>query len=144
MAKKLPTMTPQQQQIQNQILQLLMGQLGGGGFLQGLLGGETGAFEAPARRQFEEQTIPSIAERFSALGAQGSSAFGQTLGQAGAGLEEALSAQRGQMGLQGLGALLGAGFQPSFAYQQRQPGFLEQAGMGILQSLPQLGALAFL
>ena len=60
------------------------------------------AFEAPARRQFEEQTLPTIAERFSGMDAQKSSAFGQQLGQAGAGLEEQLAAQRGGMGMQAL------------------------------------------
>lgn len=34
-----------------------------------------------ARTNFAQQTIPSIAERFSGLGAQKSSAFGQQLGQ---------------------------------------------------------------
>lgn len=70
------------------------------------------AFEAPARRQFEEQTLPTIAERFTGMDAQKSSAFGQQLGQAGAGLEEQLSAQRSGLGmtaLQQLMSMLGTG-----------------------------------
>jgi hypothetical protein len=52
------------------------------------------AFQAPAMRQFQEEIIPTLAERFTTLGAQGSSAFNQRLGQAGAGLAENLAAQR--------------------------------------------------
>ena len=51
-------------------------------------------FEAPYRREFEEQTIPNLAERFAGIGAQGgalsSSGFGQALGAASAGLQEKL------------------------------------------------------
>lgn len=52
------------------------------------------AFSAPAMRAFEEQTLPTIAERFTGANAQKSSAFGQQLGQAGASLQENLAAQR--------------------------------------------------
>ena len=94
-------------------------QLGGGAqgqlpqafeFLQSILSQSPEAFksfEAPARRQFEEQTIPSIAERFSGMGAQKSSAFGQQLGQAGAGLEENLAAQRSGLGMSAISQLMG-------------------------------------
>lgn len=79
-----------------------------------------------AREQFEQQTVPSIAERFSALGsgAQGSSAFGQQLGAAGAGLESDLASQQAKFGQkqQGLAQqLAGLGMQPSFE-TKIQPG----------------------
>lgn len=113
--------TPQQQDIFGQLL-------GGAGqqlpqafeFLSSILGQDPEAiskFEAPTRRAFEEQTIPSIAERFTGAGAQKSSAFGQQLGKAGKDLEEGLAAQRGNMSFQALSqlmSLLGTGLTPQF------------------------------
>ena len=89
----------------------------GSNFLQSLLSGSpeaTAAFEAPAMRQFNEQIVPGLAERFSGLGAgaQSSSAFSQALGSAGAGLSENLAALRGQLGLQAAGQGLGYAQQP--------------------------------
>lgn len=113
--------TPDQQGVLNQILGKSAGGLGQGfDFLQSILGGSPEAmqrFQAPARRAFEEQTLPSIAERFSSLGAQKSSAFGQQLGEAGKRLEESLAAQRSGLGLnalQQLQQLLGVGLTPQF------------------------------
>ena len=56
-----------------------------------------------ARQNFAQQTVPSIAERFSGLGAQKSSAFGQQLGQAASGLESSLASLGAQYGLQNRG-----------------------------------------
>jgi hypothetical protein len=73
-----------------------------------------------AQQQFAQQTIPSIMERFSGLGsggAQNSSAFAQTLGAAGAGLQSDLAAQGAQYGLQQQGLaqqLAQLGLSPSF------------------------------
>jgi len=55
-----------------------------------------------AQARFQQQTIPSIAERFTALGAgsQGSSAFAQQLGGAGADLQRELAALRSLYGYQ--------------------------------------------
>jgi hypothetical protein len=69
------------------------------------LGGGTQSFEPiaqQARTQFQTQTIPGLAERFTSLGsgAQRSSAFQGALGQAGAGLEQNLAALGSQYGLQ--------------------------------------------
>lgn len=90
--------------------QALSGLQGGGGiesalkYFQDLLSNNPDAFkafEAPAMRQFNEQIIPGIAERFSGTGAgaQSSGAFQRALGQAGASLSEQLQAMRA--GLQG-------------------------------------------
>jgi hypothetical protein len=125
--EQFPTKTPEQQQLLSQLLEQLGGPLGQGmqNILQ-LLSGDPEAFkafEAPAMRQFEEQIVPGLAERFSGMGAgaQSSSAFQQALGQAGASLSERLAMQRAglQQGAMGqLGGLLGAGLsaQP-FGYQ---------------------------
>lgn len=102
--KSIPTMNPQQQALFSQLLSGLGGQGGplasGLGNLSDILSNKPEAFEkfeAPYKRQFQQETIPGIAERFSSLGggAQHSSAFGQQLGGAGAALSENLAAMRG-------------------------------------------------
>lgn len=57
------------------------------------------AFMAPAMRQFQQQIVPGLAERFSGLDARSSSAFNQAMGQAGAGLAENLAALRANLGM---------------------------------------------
>lgn len=92
------TLNPQQSQLMQLITQIITGQGGAMGgplaMLQKMFSNDPEAmkdFEAPYKRQFEEQTIPDIAERFSGQGAQRSSAFGQALSSAGAGLQENLA-----------------------------------------------------
>lgn len=139
--------TPQQQGLQSQLQGGVGAQLPQAfEYLQQILSGDPAMiskFEAPARRAFEEQTLPSIAERFTGMGAQKSSAFGQQLGQAGAGLEESLSAQRA--GLQGnalsqLQGLLGGAMTPSFENVVRPgtQGFVGGAAQSFSQILPLL------
>lgn len=102
--------TPQQQQAFNTILQQALSSLGQNQ-------PDFAPIEAQARKGFAENTIPSIAERFSSLGAQGSSAFGQQLGAAGAGLETDLAALRSQYNMgqqQNLQNLLRIGLQPQY------------------------------
>jgi len=116
-----------------------------------------------ARQNFAQQTIPSIAERFTGLGAQNSSAFGQQLGAAGAGLESGLASlgaqyglqnrgQEAQIGLQNQGqliqyilSLLGMGTQKTFenAYIPRQNGFLQNAGAALVGAAPKAAAMYF-
>lgn len=94
-----------------------------------------------ARTQFQEQTVPSLAERFTSLGgATSSPSFAAQLGQAGGNLETGLAALQSQYGMQNraqLANLLGMGLTPQFENfpVAAQPGFL-QAG------LPALGRLA--
>ncbi len=57
-------------------------------------------FQKPYMREFQEQTVPGLAERFSSLGARNSSAFGQALGSAGASLAERLASLAGGIGMQ--------------------------------------------
>lgn len=57
-------------------------------------------FQQPYIRQFEEQTMPDIAQQFGSLGAKGSSAFAQSLGSAKAGLAERLASIAGGIGMQ--------------------------------------------
>lgn len=69
-----------------------------------------------ARTQFQTQTIPGLAERFTSLGGsnRGSSAFQGALGSAASGLEEGLAGLQSQHGLSQLQALLGHSLQPQF------------------------------
>lgn len=101
-------------------------------------------FQAPARRSFEEQTLPSIAERFTGMGGQNTSAFAQELGAAGAGLEENLSAQRAGLGdsaIKQLMQILGGGLtrQTDTVIRPGQTGFLQSMAPGIGQGLGYLG-----
>lgn len=103
-----------------------------------------------ARKQFNTQTIPSIAERFSAAGSSGSqksSAFQNALGSSAADLESQLAALRANYGLQNRSGLLqqfqlGVNPQKESIYFGQQPGFgsqLLQAGGNITGSYLQGG-----
>ena len=142
-----PIYNPGQEDILNQILGGLSGPMSSGmGNLGNILGGDQAsfdAFSAPARRDFNQQTLPGIAERFTGSfgeGSQNSSAFGQALGSAGKDLEEDLFSKR--MGMQS-GALnqLMQLMQSSMSPRQhqyttdRQPGFLENVGVPIAQGI---------
>jgi hypothetical protein len=140
--KQLPTMTGEQQGLLSSLLQQLgiLGSPGGSyqgaqNYLSSLFAPDSdvyNTFEAPYYRQFNEQTIPQLAERFAGLGAMGgalsSSGFGQALGAAGAGLQENLAALRGQLQQNAVGqsfgqynqlANMGLNAQP-FAYHNRR------------------------
>lgn len=149
--KKKPIFDPQQEDLLNQILGRISGTGGIGSGLQNLqniLGGDEEsfkAFERPARRGFEQETLPTIAERFTSTfgpGSKRSSAYGQAVGTAGRELEENLLSKRIGMqtdALRQLLELLGPALQ---ARQQqyvtpRQPGFLESLGVPVAQSLAQ-------
>ena len=125
---QLPTMNPEQQKLLDQLLSGVGGILPGGlGAIGQMLSGEEAPWEASAKRQFGEEIIPNIAERFSGMGegAQQSSAFGQQLGAAGAGLAERLGAMRAgerQTGLQSLFNLLGQGLGQRGFQTTIQPG----------------------
>ena len=104
--RQLPTKTGGQMDFLSQLLESLMGGAGGQGqeaglqHLMGLLSGSPESFaaiEAPARRGFQQQTIPDILERFSGKGAGASSGLQQTLGAAGTELETGLAGQRAGM-----------------------------------------------
>lgn len=125
--KSLSTLSSGQKGLLKQLLGSLQGQTTdiqqsplfqqGSSYLQNLLGGSpeaTSAFSAPYLRQFHEQIVPALAERFSGLGggAQSSSAFNQALGAAGAGLTENLAALREGLRMQAAPQALGFAQQP--------------------------------
>jgi hypothetical protein len=145
--KQASTLNPMQQQLQQQLQSGLQGgpsNMMGMGYLQQLMSNDPQAFaeyEAPALRQFQQQIVPGIAERFSGMGmgAQGSSAFGQQLASAGGRLSQDLAAQRAglrQGAMQNLMGMYGQAMQPGFQnyYQQPTqgmfPGLIGGAGQG--------------
>ena len=159
------TFNPQQAQAFQQLLASMMGQnanvsenpafQAGSSYLQNLLSGSPeafAAFEQPYRTQFEQQTIPGLAERFAGLGAQSSSAFQNALGSAGAGLQEQLASLRSGLQMQALPQALGYAQQPfsnlqsllgmnTQAFLQKQMPFWQQLSLGLAGGLGQgLGA----
>lgn len=136
--KKVPTGTPQQQQFHGNILnQLMQMQQQGGGYnnaqnyYNSLLQPGNEAYQnfaAPYLQNFEEQILPGIAEQYAGKGALSSSAFGQSLGAAGAGLQSQLARLFAELQSQAAGAQtnqfnqlgqFGLNYQP-FAYENKQ------------------------
>lgn len=154
---RVPTMTRSQKGLLSQLMKMLnpQGQLGGAqqgaiNYQQQLMDPSSQAvdqFAQPYMNQFNQQTIPGLAERFAGMGAMGgglsSSGFGQALGAAGGNLQAQLAqlkAGLGQQAAQSLmgqyGNLTGMGLsaQP-FGYQQQAPSALG----GMLQGWAQGG-----
>lgn len=146
--QKMSTFNPQQSQLFGQTAQGLGGiQPQIMQWLQSLFSNEQGAgdaFAAPYKRQFEEQTVPGLANRFAGLGALSSSGFQQALGQAGAGLSENLAGlregQRGQAGssvMQMIQSLLSQNTQSLMPKQQKQPGGFQNFFTGLAPAIGQ-------
>lgn len=132
--QQTPRFSPAQLGLQNAALQQAQNILG-----QGQSGFEPIAERA--RQQFRTRTIPTIAERFSAMGGTpgGSSGFAGLLGEAATGLETDLVAQAAHYQQSLLNQLLSAGLQPQFdtQYVAGQPGLLSQlfpAGLNLAGS----------
>lgn len=104
-----PTSTPQQSQFMNMLLQQLGPQA-------------TQAFNfqpiaQAATNRFEQQALPSIAERFAGMGSKRSSGYNQAIANAYENLQTNLAGQQQQFGLQSQGnlaKLLGLGLQPQY------------------------------
>lgn len=155
--KKVPTLSKEQQGLFNQMLQMLSpnGQLGQGN--QAALGLQNqyldpsseavNQFTQPYMDQFNQQTVPGLAERFAGAGAMGgglsSSGFGQSLSSAGGNLQNQLAQLKASLGRQAAQSLMNQYGQTSqqalnaqpFGYQQPQQGLLP----GFLQSWGQQG-----
>lgn len=144
---QISTLTPEQQKSQNLLLQNIPQLLQQ---LQGPLQPSPG-FENIANREmakFKTQTVPSLAERFTAMGAPLSSGgYREALERATSGLHENLAAlgyqaaanERSQ-NLDLLMTLLRGGMSPSTQYLASQPGFAENAARAALGIGGQLGA----
>ena len=109
----------------------------------------TSEFAEPYIRQFNEQTIPQLAERFAGAGATGgalsSSGFGQALGAAGGKLQTDLAGLKSGLGQKSLSDLLNLMLnltgQKNFGYSQQpaQTGFAESLFGNYAQGLGQSG-----
>lgn len=124
---------PQQQKILQYLLQ--QGQQGLQNPSQGF-----GPIAQQARSNFSQNTVPSLAERFTSMGnnALSSPSFISQLGQSGAGLEEALAAleaQYGQQNQQSSLQMLALGLSPSFE-NYYQPSLGQSILSGTLQAAP--------
>ena len=158
--------TPEQQQQFGQLLSGI-GQAQGGGldWISKILSGDSEAmsqFEAPFQRQFQQETVPGLAERFagmgSGMGSGSSSAFNQTMGQSGRELSEQLAALRGGLQQNALGALqgmMGQAYSPTFENIYNQPthgalmGGLNAVGQGAgayagMHAMPALAGMSAL
>lgn len=153
---KVDTMTKDQKALLSQIMQMVnpQGQLGQGyqqgvGLQQQYMDPNSEAvnqFSQPYMNQFEQQTIPGLAERFAGMGAMGgglsSSGFGQSLSSAGGNLQAQLAQLKSGLGQQAAQSLMGQYGQMSgmglsaqpFGYQKPQqgllPSFLQSWGQG--------------
>ncbi len=153
---KVSTMSKGQQGILNQLMQMInpQGQLGQGmqqgiNYQQQLMDPSSQAvnqFAQPYMDQFNNQTIPGLAERFAGYGGMGgglsSSGFGQSIGAAGGQLQNQLAALKSGLGQQAANSLMGQygqltgsamNAQP-FAYQQRGPSMTGGMMQGWAQS----------
>lgn len=160
------TQTPEQQALMNQVLGNAR-QMGGQGgnyqlannYLSQLLSRDPGVYErfaAPYMQQFEQQTVPMLAERFAGLGggmgggALSSSGFGQALGGAGAQLQAQLAnlyanlqqnAAQQSIGQYNQLSHLGLGLQPQ-SYQPGSTGIGGALGAGVASGLGQAGGFS--
>ncbi len=163
--KKVPTGTPEQQQLHSNILAQAMNMQGAGGgydqaqqYYNNLLGPNQqqayDQFSQPYLQQFQDKMLPQIAERFAGAGALSSSGFGQALGGASSDLQSQLAQLFSQ--LQGNAAgqqynqynqltNTGLNYQP-FAYNKQQGSGGAFAplmtGLGSALGGPLAGALA--
>ena len=145
---KVPTLSPDQKKIlaQNIANAQKLGGQGGGyqnaiGLLQDYLNPQSdvyGNFERPYLTQFEQQTVPMLAERFAGMGGGmggglSSSGFGQALSSAGGNLQTQLAAMKSGLQKSAITDLMqqylqlsqtGLNAQPfGYQYQQQGPGF---------------------
>lgn len=126
-AQFLPTQTGPQNQLQGLSIQRLMEMLQPGMQSQQNYQNAFAPIAQQRTNEFYSQTVPSLAERFTALGGgQNSSAFQGALGQAGAGLQTDLASMGAQFGQQQqqldqnyLLNLLRFAFQPQFETQYK-------------------------
>jgi len=97
--KQIQRFTPEQQANLSKLLS------------QGMADVDPALLEKRYRGQFERETVPGLAERFTAMGGgQRSAAFEESLRRGGLDLAEQLAGVRAQMGMQ----KLGLGLQPQF------------------------------
>ena len=155
--KKFEQFTPEQQQLFQRIMQMTgegsdLDQGYGDSIsqLQEYLDPSSAAYQrfaAPYMQQFEQETIPGIAERFAGQGAMGgalsSSGFGQALSSAGSNLQTQLAGMKTDLQRQAMNDLMqqyggmadkGLNAQPfGYSYQQGSPSTFQSMLQGYAQ-----------
>lgn len=147
---------PEQQGLYKQLLNAGQGRGAGGAFGQSadyyrdLLSDNSSTFNqfaAPEQRQFNEQTIPGLAEQFAGMGSGNlsSSGFRNAAVGAGADLSERLGAIRAQLRQQGAQGLAGIGQQGLGQYNENiympgTPGLFDTISQGIGSAIGGLGS----
>lgn len=134
--QQTPRYTQDQQAQLGQLMQGVMPGLQGGlGYLSDLYSNDPAAMQRmqqPYLDQFNQQIVPGLAERFSSMGGQNSSAFRNAMLGAAGNLETQLAGQREGLRSQNLGSLanfFGMGMTPQFDTQ------IMQGNQGFLSSL---------
>jgi hypothetical protein len=155
--KKLDNWNKEQKALFSQMMQMLGPE---GGLGQGMQSGidlqrqlmdpsseAVRQFSDPYIREFEQQTVPGIAERFAGMGGMGgglsSSGFGQTLSSAGSNLQSQLAQLKAGLGQNAAQSLMnqygsmagGAMSAQPFSYMRPQ----ESGGAGMMQAWGQAG-----
>lgn len=110
--KQTPTMAPggRQEQLYDLLSNVVKGGGGGFGMLQQLAAGKTPGFEQmekPLLSKFQQQILPSIAQRYAGAGVGKSSGFQNTAAGAATNLAESLAGQRQQIQQNALQSLMG-------------------------------------
>ena len=161
--QQVPTFTPEQIQMVEQLLsQAQPFQQQSQDYYQQLLSGDPEAlraFQAPIMRQFEEEILPGIAERFTGMmgeGSERSSGFLEAMRKGNIRLQELLGAQRAQLaggaaqqGLQQYQNLLSFQQQPRFDFLNRPgttgiiPPLIGSAAEGAMKGLGFSGTSQF-
>jgi len=165
--KKVNLMTKGQRKILGNLEQMLGPQ---GQLTQGMQGGirhqqqlmdpnseAVNQFTQPYMNQFNQQTVPGLAERFAGMGAMGgglsSSGFGQSLSSAGANLQSQLAQLKAGLGQQAAQSLMNQYGQMTgqtlsaqpFGYQQQGPsmlgGMMQGWAQGGFGGLPSFGGV---
>lgn len=143
---------PGQVAAQDEVLKSLMQLLGNLNNPEGRYEG-FGPIEQKARTDFETQTVPLLAERFTSQfgpGANRGSAFRGELSKAGTGLDQGIAALRAQYGLQNqalqnqlINTLAGSGLARSLEnnYFKGTPGVIEKGASTLIENLPKLWEL---
>lgn len=95
-------------------------------------------FTQPYMDAFNNETLPMLAERFAGRGALSSSAFGQALGTAGAGLQNQLASLKAGLQNQAGSQIFGQyenflGQKPYYNYLQQNQGFAGPAAVAGIQ-----------
>lgn len=145
--KQYSNLSPEQQPLQNQLIQSALGQGAGGAsgaaadYYRGLLGNNNEDYESlagPQMRQFNEEIIPGLSEQFAGMGSGGlsSSGFRNAALSSGVDLAERLGAIRAnlrQAGAQGLQNISQQALQPTVqnVMMQGQPGFGQALAGGV-------------